>query len=338
MLKSAGWKVTKTFDVNANSLLSPNATGTTPDISVSSLGHSGSWFIIQQPTLNADGTTPPAPFAGSRQYLFVRGADDQHWYISYSRTGIYANGAAAVFGNPFVSAVIPYATDEVGFDLASRSGSDHGISGISFSHPLLTTAVSTGGTHLHVAATTSAPFAFYFVNYPSGQAPNAETPCTTAIFTEAMAPGSFSFDSNHPTDVTVSDLDPIVHFVANPPNWAPATGGALVGGSVGSKGKMWYSLNTANVSWKTVGGAGKNLAGGASIPNNAGFDPVTGNIVLVPIEWGNNVGLRGVGLYYKWPSANMVNAQLCSSQVNGDRICFDDLIVPWPGEATTPLN
>jgi len=309
VLKNAGWTVKQTFVGGAASVLTPNTTGSAADMSLADLNTNGSWFVIQQPA----GTAADAPFNGSRQYLFYRGNNAQSWYIGYSRTGGFGNGN---------SSTIAYASDEKNVTGSSaRNGSNMPSTSIVFG------ANYASNSWLNIGASDTAPFTFYMFGYSAGDA-NKYT--TAAIFTEAFASGTFTFDSNNPADSTKSDLDPLVHCSSWV--WAGQSGNATNVLFSGSEfyANSWYKLNTANASWDALT---------VSTYSNYGTDPINSKVVLAPVAWGNSSagkGPRGVGVMIKNAFSTVSNGTLATVSSAGDRIIFQDYSFPWPGSAYTP--
>jgi hypothetical protein len=340
-LKSAGWVVKHTFKAASQTLESPDSTGTTSDISPDSdgLASNGSWFVIQQPSANADSSPVQAPFGGTRQYIFVRGNDDKQWYIGYSYTG--------TFGNATVTD-IAYAPDEkpvIGsVPFVSRNTSNHEISGITFTYNMFPDVVSTGGSVLQLGVSDKAPFTFYFVNYISGTNQNADTGATTGFMTEAMAPGTFTFDSDNPYNPAFTDIDPIVHYIHPYIGYysyygmVQPTAAFSVGmlSQSATNGKMWFKPTSGNAQWGNVS-AGLTSFTSGSVPNGMGNDHITNKVILVPIQWGSgSLGLRGIGSTFRWPSSNLLHGQLVSGAT--DKVCFDDLVFPWPSDEIIPFR
>lgn len=346
-LKSAGWVVKHTFKAASQTLESPDATGTTADISADAdgLAATGSWFVIQQPALNADGTTPQAPFGGTRQYIFVRGDDDKKWYVGYSFTGTFGNATTTD---------IAYAPDEValnstGYATATRNKSTHDLSGINFLMKLFPDQASGGGTALQIGVSDKAPFTCYFVNYISGTLNNADNGMTTGFMIEAMANGTFTFDPQNPYSPAFTDIDPLVHFI-HPyvgyfnyqyyTNIEPVSAFSWNNLCTASPAKMWYKPTTGNAQWANVAAAYSYFGNGSyAIPNSAGYDHITQKVILVPVMWGGDKGLRGVGSTFKWPSQNLLHGQLVANDgSSGHKVCFDDLVFPWPSDQITPIR
>jgi len=309
VLKNAGWVVKKTFKATGSVLATPNATGSTADLSVDDLNSNGSWFVIQQPSANADMSAPYAPFNGSRQYLFYRGSNDRAWYIGYSRTGVFANESMIQ---------VAYATDEKAVS-GSRSGSN------APSPNYIVNSNIAGGSVVNIGASNSAPFTFYMVGYTAG----ASKSPTIAIIVDAMAAGTFTFDNAHPADATKSDLDPFVHTCYN--TWDSNANTSFVLSNNDFNKRSWYKLDTPSADWKSVS---------YSTNTNFGVDQVNGKVVVSPMVWGdssNSAGPKGAGATFKNVMSSVSDGTLLTVSYAGDRIVFQEWTFPWPGEAYSPL-
>lgn len=309
VLKNAGWVVKKTFKATGTVLATPNATGNTPDLSVSDLNSTGSWFVIQQPSANADSSVPAAPFNGSRQYLFYRGSNDRAWYIGYSRTGAFANESLVQ---------VAYASDEKAVS-GSRSGSN------APSTNYIVNSNIAGGSVLNIGASNTAPFSFYMIGYTAG----ASKAPTIALLVDAFAAGTFTFDNANPSDSTKSDLDPFVHCCFN--TWDSNTTASYVLNNNDFNKRSWFKLNTPSADWKQVS---------YSVPTNFGVDQINGKVVIGPMVWGdsgNTAGPRGAGATFKNVMSSVSDGALLTVSSAGDRIVFQEITFPWPGENFAPL-
>lgn len=324
VLESAGWTCKGYGSTNGNVYRNPSQAGAvyaTVDHAFL-YGVNRAWFVMQQPAGGA------APYSGSRQLLFVAGDNEHTWYIAYSRTGAFTGGAAE--------------TPATAPDQVAAHGSHSG------SHPAYSLVPATlfdpasfgphrvqcGAFKLDDEDPSKSPFSFYFLVYRSGQA-GTDNIIAAAILFEGFKKGTYSFDEASPTDITKSDLDPHVLVVAGREFWFQTVTGKATVGQL--QGRSWYKLGTAGANWNLCGAGAKSFAGGGSAPNHANYDHVTSKIILLPIEWGSTQGYRGIGATFKWPSVNLLSGQFVSLAADGDHICFDDLVLPWPGEATAPL-
>lgn len=323
LLKLAGWTILKYGEGTGGAVVNVVDQNADDLLDATKLDTASAWFLMQQPAGGA------APYSGTRQLLFWRSATTtKDWYIGYSRSAGFTGGTVD-------ATTPPTATDEQGLVTTSRSTTrifpDHAF------------RAQYGAFKLEGETADISPFVFWMVCYKSGSS-GQDNVVNMALLFEGMAKGSFPFDPANPTDPTKSELDPYVFYCKHSPTFSVNEGGFLnysnLSGSWDTSrggGKTWNELGTAEAAWNEAGAAYKSFASG-TIPNSAGYNHVTGKIDLIPIEWGSSVAYKGVGNTFRWPTVNMLNADLTSVNSTGDRICFDDLVFPWPGVATTPLT
>lgn len=295
--------------------------------------NSRAWILLTQP-IHPSGTA--YPYSGSRQFTFQKSTNATNtWRIKYSSSGGYwpnNGGAGTATATPVIATAV---NDEA---IICGGGSDASPTFGTFLQ-----STNEGASRTNCAASdglsgSAAPYGFYMIVLPNGGG-NVRT--------------AFVFDPMSYGSAAPGDLDPFMiysmqtngqgffvnsdYFTAsnntvglNPRGWLRRGQSDQAYQSIGA---CWYAT--------FVGGVGNNFL----VPNQIGgnsqnsFDDVAPIVYMRQPSTGGLTGYKGVSALIRWNAANHVAGETLSLTDPGttrDRICFDDINLPWDG-VTVPL-
>ena len=248
-------------------------------------------------------------FGNSLAWIRLQSPDTQREFVFQAGERIKYSRAAKFTGGSPSATVLPTATDEqflIGTTGAPASW------------------FNTNNTYRWVAgADNAAPYGFYSMAWPFDTT-IASSKCAVIIF-DPLVTGSYH----------ASDADPYVLVCG-----APGTNRAQTAG-LGASSFAWYAAGLTGATWQAVQPQlyYNTNASVSMIPSGGSTDPWRGKRISMPLVWGRYAiaatpptGEKGVSKLIKWNSIAMSGGQGVGLNSARDRICFDDINLPWGGQ------
>lgn len=258
------------------------------------MNNADAWFTVEQ----AIGGV--APYSGTRQWTFQRGANSYSWACEYSgpnTTFDQATGSATVRPTGVVAADIKPFTSASGFQTIFPTT-------LNFTYQIR-------------VGNSVEKFFWYLIGYPNG---GGNTNCH--IF--------FAPLSNE--TITSTEDDPFILSANNGTLLFSAIGQKTTGNVFG-----WQGKNGTVNAYALVSAMAYVDNGGVCSPSELGTNPIGNEDSELPIMWGRintstQPGFKGGTTVIQWKGCPRVTGDVYATY---SKICFDDTVWPWDS-ATIP--